>query len=201
MTVAEQTRQDYPRSTNRQLIGIVGFLTGARIWSSMPSSWQDWVLTMPSWQANILSGTTCSLDLVSKLDGEVSGCCDGGARKGCASFGFVIHGTDGTKVVSGLGQVDGHNPNSFRAEAFGLAAILSCWVLLKRAGSLSNSAFITIWSDSKSLVDICSRLFDMKTPRVDRNGKESDILACIISQVWIAEVHFKYAGSEAIKIE
>ena len=116
-----------------------------------------------------------------QMNGKSSGCCDGGAAKSCASFGFVIHGLDGTKVVSGLGQADGHNPNSFRAEAFGLAAILSCWALLRQMRSLPDTATISIWCDSKSLVDTCNRLFWMKHPQVNRNGKEADILACVIS--------------------
>ena len=59
-----------------------------------PNTWMDWVHSMAIWQSSLLSQTTCAFRDLHKLDGEISGCCNSGAGRDCASFGFVINGMD-----------------------------------------------------------------------------------------------------------
>ena len=143
----------------------------------------NWMSKLHHWQRSLLQRVDIEdVDFaIQTLHRGAVAACDGGANIQKGSFGFCISGMDGTVAIRGRGSTDGETPSSFRAEAFGLAAVLSCWSGLRHHanGALDNTE-LQICCDNNSLVVVCNRILQMKLPKVDRNGNENDIIACII---------------------
>ena len=61
----EPTHQDFPKSISRQSTGTAWHTFHAPEFGiPPPTSWKDWVSTMPSWQSDLLSQTTCALRIL-----------------------------------------------------------------------------------------------------------------------------------------
>lgn len=97
-------------------------------------TFEDHIRQLPAWSKTLLSSTTCTLDIhaLTELLGSrhVAIASDGSVEDTDlerATFGFVI--TDGRKnrIVRGRGPVPGWLISSFRAEAYGILALL-CWL-------------------------------------------------------------------------
>ena len=92
-----------------------------------PTTWPNYVSALPTWEATLIGNVTI-LDKTTLLQQlrdapQMYFASDGGAVTNHASFGCVLASGQQILVECG-GHVDGADPQSFRAEAYGLLAIL-----------------------------------------------------------------------------
>jgi hypothetical protein len=80
------------------------------------------------WEKELLSNVVLAFspqDIINKLsDSPFTACSDGSAITRQGTFGWVIALPDKTRLASGSGPVDGHEPQSFRAEAQGMLSVV-----------------------------------------------------------------------------
>ena len=146
-----------------------------------PTAWKDWVLSAPFGNRNCSCSPRATSHALQPWTAPLWAAAMVEQTVTAHPLALLFMDLTGDRIVLDLGRPMGITQTRFGAEAFGLAATLSCWALLRRAGSLLDGAYISIWCDNKSLVNLCNRFFNMNQPRVDQNGNETDILACIIS--------------------
>jgi hypothetical protein len=121
-----------------------------------PLTWAEYFVTLPAWERFLLQNVTIldrDLLFVSlRTADKIYLASDGGAENCKGSFGCVI-ATDDTIVAECGGFVEGADPKSFRAEGYGMLAILRLlfhlrWFYLTRNHALR----ISVHSDSERLI-------------------------------------------------
>jgi hypothetical protein len=91
------------------------------------ATWTAYVATLPSWEQDLLASIIFvdrrSLLVALRSNGCIFLASDGGAADRLASFGAVL-ATHDTILIECGGRAPGANPRSFRAEGYGILAIL-----------------------------------------------------------------------------
>jgi hypothetical protein len=78
---------------------------------------------------------------------------DGGAAEDYGSFGWVLGLEDGTRLAQGWGKVFGHDPKSYRAEAYGAkAGSLFLWNILSFCKSPLPETSFNFFCDNEGLI-------------------------------------------------
>ena len=76
---------------------------------------------------------------------------DGGAILNSGSFGWVIAQSDGTRLASGQGTVFGHDPKSYRSEAYGCKAVMHFLLLAHKFCDIHMTGQLTVTYDNEGL--------------------------------------------------
>ena len=123
------------------------------------SSFNLLVDSAPSWKSRLLQHLSCSVT-PSQLSTMLSNAsptlfssflaaCDGSANV-TTTFGWTLRQAT-TDLVTCYGPVDGHNANSYRAEATGLLSLLTFFDLLLSASCLQLPSNFPIYIDNRAL--------------------------------------------------
>jgi cytochrome b len=190
-----------PQLEPNQLVipALLSSLPPSPVATSPPLHWDDYVASLPKWEQFLLQHVTiCDRTLLFhslRTASQLFLASDGGAADLKGSFGYVL-ATDDTILAECGGFVEGADPKSFRAEGYGLLAILRLVFHLRWFYITRNFALrFTLYSDSESLlkrlkaslsltypVPRCSR----SLPR-DRHQAASGIQALLTAM--LAQVH------------
>ena len=76
---------------------------------------------------------------------------DGGAIPNSGSFGWIISTKAGTRLASGQGTVFGHDPKSYRSEAYGCKAVMYFLLLAHRYCESQMTGQLTVTYDNQGL--------------------------------------------------
>ena len=91
-------------------------------------------------------------------------CSDGSSTDDGMSYGFVISFFDGEYIAEGKGLAHGHPNNSYRAEAYGVAAMIRCLCHVLDQIDRSCLAPLQLYCDNKGVVDQLNRLLPHDEP-------------------------------------
>jgi hypothetical protein len=121
-----------------------------------PYTWQDYLATLPEWEQDLLRSTQFvdRRQLLSSLrnDANLFMASDGGAANKRGSFDAVIATSDHILIECG-GRAHGTDPRSFRAEGYGILAILRLAFHLRYFYLIGNSLlYFRLYCDSESLL-------------------------------------------------
>jgi hypothetical protein len=121
-----------------------------------PSRWSEYIQTLPTWQQELLSSVTVvdRRQLFSALRSAevIFLASDGGATDKLGSYGDLMATQDHILIECG-GRSQGANPRSFRAEGYGILAILRLAFRLRHFYITCNASLrFWLYCDSKSLL-------------------------------------------------
>jgi hypothetical protein len=80
-------------------------------------------------------------------------CSDGSAAKHQGTFGWALALSDRTRIAYGSGNVDGHDPQSFRSEAQGMLSVVRFLFRLRQWTKSEATLSGTLATDNTGLVD------------------------------------------------
>ena len=125
------------------------------------STFQQLLSSVPLWKQRLLCHLSCPMspiDLSSLLTSSATtsspsflAACDGGSNR-TSTFGWTLR-QDTTDLATCYGPVDGHNANSYRAEATGLLSLLTFLDLTLSVSNLHLPNPLSIYIDNIALVN------------------------------------------------
>ncbi|KAL7565834.1 hypothetical protein ACA910_007394 [Epithemia clementina (nom. ined.)] len=136
-----------------------------------PSSFRDFVSTLPDWEQRLLAHVQLFygdvFSFVSTIQSAHSAstsmallaASDGSAPQFQGTFGWVCALADGTRLASNFGIVYGYRTTSFRAELYGLLSFLRFLIRTHEYTAVSLPLPVQLYTDSKSAID---RLTEMQ---------------------------------------
>ena len=163
-----------------------------------PTTWDEYQTRLPQWEKLLLQHTTFldsqqTIELLSTAS-HLHFASDGGAIPTKAAFGCVL-ASDDTILVECGGQVEGQDPRSFRAESYGLLAILRIIHHIRIFFDTGNPALkFSSYTDSESLLlrlETSMRL-SVPSPRrtlLSKADVEMEIMAALHSFPTIPVLH------------
>jgi hypothetical protein len=120
-------------------------------------------------------------------------CSNGSAMTNQASFGWILALPDETRLAHGAGPVDGHDLQSFRAEAQGMLSVVC---LLSRLRKWTSSTAILsgiLATDNSGLVDRAKAQTLIRYPVPNSTFQSDwDVVESIVVQVITAEMTVTY---------
>lgn len=127
------------------------------VYSHSPScsTFEEYILSLPVWERLLLS--CCSFvnqSLLCQMIQEkqlIYLCSDGGATSTVGSFGAVI-ASDDSVVLTLKGRAHGFKPGSFRAETYGMLAILRGLYRFAKFHNLQLCSRLIVYCDNQSLI-------------------------------------------------
>ena len=125
-----------------------------------PTNFTTFIRQLSNWEAHLLRHfkLQCSLPILSTSlsnNTPLFLCSDGSAPLFRGSFGGTCATDDGTILFTLSGPAPGFRTSSFRAESYGLLAVLRFIVQVCNFHSLALPSTLRMYTDSKSLVDTC----------------------------------------------
>ena len=125
--------------------------------SAPPSCFSSFCSSLEPWEAQLLDRVHFHYEpfrLMEMLtDSHFRACSDGSAITLQGAYGWVLALKDGTRLAYGAGPVDGHNPNSFRAEGQGMLSVACLLRRLVQWTSHSSTLTGILATDNSGLVD------------------------------------------------
>ena len=120
---------------------------------------------LPQWEAELLQHVHVLQDIyttLSKMQAQFLAAGDGSVRhKTQGAFGFILSTAAGERLVTAYGLVRGYKPTSYRAEAYGMLAILRFIKHIQVYCNVSKPEWKwTLSSDNQSLVDTVNGIED-----------------------------------------
>jgi hypothetical protein len=149
------------------------------------------------WEKVLLSHVVLAFspqDIILKLsDSSFTACSDGSAISKQGTFGWVLALPDKTRLASGSGPVDGHEPQSFRAEAQGMLSVV-CFLARLRKWTGSEAVISGILAtDNSGLVDRAKEQSKIRYSVPNATFQSDwDVVEAIVVQVEAAELQVSY---------
>ena len=156
--------------------------------SPISNTFMQYCLNLEPWESQLLANATLQFppnDIMQKLSTqEFRACSDGSAITLQGTFGWVLALPDRTRLAFGAGPVEGHDPNSFRAEGQGMLSVV-CF--LKRLKEWTNSSLpLTgiLATDNSPLLDRVKEQAAVKYPIPNATFKSDwDVVEAIARNV------------------
>jgi len=148
---------------------------------------------LDKWQAELLCEVTLEVPLAevsSKLEQGFRTASDGAVLGQTASFGWVVADQSGVPWAMGAGPVSGYQPTSYRAEAYGILAVLCFLKQVSTLVGFSTRLCFSHYCDNTSVILHCGK----DQLAADRTKADWDVLSQLtveISTMTIDMIHVK----------